>query len=167
MKGVALGFLAQYFGGMDGRAEAFELFGMFSRFEFALKRGGFCLAAKAAPDWDAFARELSPQLLEKTKASEITRILFDDPAKKLVKRGDSVGWQHIAAPADNVGLLLQVRRIRNNLFHGEKISNSPRDRALISAALFVLDETYFAAEQTAAAQQFTHQFQYAMGMGSQ
>lgn len=124
--------------------EAITFFSVFSRFEFALKRGGFlggAIGRKAAPDWDTFAGALGNDLFDRLRATKEADIFFTAQPKRLVRTGpEEVEFQD-QAPIVNLQQLFEaVRLVRNNLFHGEKVAVSDRDRRLMAASLFVLDE---------------------------
>ena len=133
----------------DMRSLVFHFFVVFSRFEYALKRSHF-VTKKADPAWDLFAKKhrneftsnRSPALTEACEYFENNPprkqnckngILGFDPQK--FRNGDpKLYW-----------LLVKVRCVRNNLFHGGKFplksgKDPARDFNLIKHALTILDE---------------------------
>jgi hypothetical protein len=124
-------------------AEAVYFFALFSRFEFALKRGGFCTGApgeKAGPNWDTFANQLGEQFFNAVRMRPETEVLFREPPRALkVGQDGEPFFQDQAAPQNAADLFVASRRIRNNLFHGDKAVFMDRDRQLIGAATFVLE----------------------------
>ncbi|WP_421929772.1 hypothetical protein [Neoaquamicrobium sediminum] len=145
--------------------EAITFFAVFSRFEFALKRGGFLLGNvghPAGPDWARFSAALGQNFFDAMKAAPEAHILFDDPPKKLmVFAADDVRF---VKPAKIVSLQLlfeAVRLVRNNLFHGEKVLISQRDRDLMKASLFVLDAAMEACQHKADCARVPYAFMFA------
>lgn len=111
----------------------------FMRFEFALKRGDFLKqnTCVAEPDWDKFANSLGADFLESVRKH--ARTLIDLPPKKL---DHQLRWQETRVH-DVQTLFAAVRRVRNNLFHGEKFfhelsGDSDRDVKLVEEALGIL-----------------------------
>lgn len=123
--------------------EAIRLFQLFARFEHALKKERFVLGKvdePAMPDWDSFARKLGPLFYARAEKEEAAQILFTHPPKQqVVEVNKQTNWKTKPRPKDAVQLLAAVRRVRNNLFHGEKLDpNEGRDQALMVAALATL-----------------------------
>jgi hypothetical protein len=125
-----------------------EFFVEFARFEYALKRAGFhCGEGKARADWTKFAETVA-EVLEKP-ASEALRAAveyyLEEPPKRQVVRGGQLAWEEsepcTKLKADKI--LIYVRRVRNNLFHGGKFrgewfENPPRSETLIKHGLEIL-----------------------------
>jgi hypothetical protein len=122
----------------------FRFTATFSRIEFALKKNGFVCGQDAKPNWDRFARETS-DLYEcaDTETRAAIDALFSDPPRKQVFRDGYLDWEKCEPTSrDNASLLVLVRRIRNNVFHGGKFPfNIDRDAALLRNALIVLKAT--------------------------
>lgn len=127
----------------------FTFFAAFSRFEYALKAAGFGKEKSdaAEPDWDRFAKTIAPAFRERVAADDDLKVAVEqfvtDPPKK--QRGD-LAWtsvEHQGEASGLVNLLLLVRRVRNNLFHGGKAQrqgkDGDRDSQLVRNALVVLD----------------------------
>jgi hypothetical protein len=106
----------------------------FARSEFALKTGGFwkCggrrgIANEAHADWDAFIRCLSGRFgadgdLALNAACER---LLDAPPWELVVIDGRVVWQQRSQASSGdlaADALTAVKRLRNNLFHGNEAS---------------------------------------------
>lgn len=125
---------------------AVEFFVAIARFDFALKRGGFLAGEtdkKASADWDGFASFLGPAFFNRMKEEPPARIFFEAPPKRLVVTSDGGSEFRDAEPIANAQtLLLAVRLVRNNLFHGEKPGVNVRDEKLMTAALFILDSAF-------------------------
>jgi hypothetical protein len=102
-----------------------EYFVVFSRFDYALLRAGYVRTnvAHVAADWDRFGKEydrLFQQLLTPETQSACSYLL-NHPPKKQVREDGALIWK-AALPDEHepllYRLLVYVRRIRNNLFHG-------------------------------------------------
>ncbi len=118
------------------RALVCEFFAVFSRFEYALKETGFCVAGRygaAMPNWIGFQERIGTKLssYDNIEVKRAIRFLTANPpqVQKVVEgravfqaddlRGDNDGERAIEA----------TRRVRNNLFHGGKHTpHSPRER---------------------------------------
>jgi hypothetical protein len=144
----------------DGLAADFMI--VFARFEYALKRAGYYRSDgnTLQPDWDAFAKRLATSThADLLKAGET--ILKNPPSKEAVTNG-SWTWADIRvtnAANDLERLLLYVRRIRNNLFHGGKFppdqpKEYARDKQLLESSLAVLEATLDVPEATGVRQFF-------------
>lgn len=128
----------------------YEFLGTFARCEYALKSSGFAKggASDVSANWDAFAETVDGhfrQLDEEIFKNAAAYLLAEPPRKQVLIDG-RVEWRHSPpnvkfAKARQV--LLMVRRIRNNLFHGSKIwtpesLNRDRDIELVKAGLVIL-----------------------------
>ena len=109
-----------------------DFFLTFARCEFALKTGGFakggskrCVGVEAKADWEAFANSLPTSFLSNIgpEAEAACERLIDTPPWELVLIEGDVMWQQQARPAVGnlaTDALTAVRRLRNNLFHGNE-----------------------------------------------
>lgn len=133
---------------------ALELFVVFSRFEFALKRSRTYAAisnGRVIPDWDGFAKDLGSKFWDEIFAKEVASALISNPPKKqvLLANGE-LGWKDVSAVKNTAELFLAIRQARNNLFHGAKyqhgsssgrvdfVEGSERNDALLAESLAVL-----------------------------
>lgn len=131
------------------RELACEFLGIFARYEYALKAVGFANGddrdVKAA--WDQFARSIDAKLaqLDDEDLRTAATYLLREPPKKQILQNKRLRW--LDSPPDaNLPqaeqVLLMVRRVRNNLFHGGKFlepqGNGERDHLLVSRSLTVL-----------------------------
>ena len=129
---------------------ACEFFAVYSRFEFALKECGFRRPGRngvAEPYWDKFASEIAEPFsnIQDQDFAEAAKYLLDEPPMRQVIENNTLTWRSLvfengASPAQSV--LLAVRTVRNNLFHGGKHTpHSPqgRDQKLVKACLTVLE----------------------------
>jgi len=128
----------------------FDFFVVFSRFEYALKRAGFLKnGTRADPDWTAFADKVAKKF-EKLSNSDLIQAkayLINNPPKKQIREGKRFDWiapQRGTTPEAR-WLLVLVKIVRNNLFHGGKYprniqSDPARDSQLIESCLIILCE---------------------------
>src|SRR5436190_14601447 len=114
---------------------ATDFFKKFSRGEFALKAGNFHKGVDRAAeaDWERFAlsieNTLSDQELSKPEAAmlkEAVEFLLNEPPKKqYIDNNGNLEFRpnepDHKSRADLI--LLYVRRVRNNLFHGAKFND--------------------------------------------
>ena len=133
-----------------------EFLVVFARFEFALKKCGFLQSKMdgddAKPNWDTFATDPAVKATFETTGtpevvSAVNELLAEPPTKQIVKAGkwewgDSEGSRVSSRNAASV--LLLVRRVRNNLFHGGKFPMRPvdgpeRNVELLNRCLVLLD----------------------------
>lgn len=132
---------------------AIELFRTFARFEYALKAAGFYQRPSAGddaaqPDWKAFAATVRDALNKPTNAelAEAIEYIVDYPPQKQIIRGQTLDWRPAlptTPPGDRADLVLVlVRRVRNNLFHGGKFSaqwfDPTRSEQLLRHSLTIL-----------------------------
>jgi hypothetical protein len=135
---------------IEGKDTVIEFFVVFSRFEYALLRAGYisgdCHGVLA--NWDRFASEANQRFNPDATAAlkRSTSYLLTHPPRKQVNEEGHLAWSD-GFPVVNQPRLLRlsllVRRIRNNLFHGEKLNDllegySSRNLELIGSALTVL-----------------------------
>ncbi len=131
---------------------AYEFIGTFARCEYALKGSNFVKggAASVEADWDAFSTEIDErfQRVSDQAFKEAVAYLLAEPPRKQVLSAGRVEWKDVP-PDRNLPkaqqVLLMIRRIRNNLFHGAKVwspeyNNRERDIKLVQAALVVLKQ---------------------------
>jgi hypothetical protein len=124
-------------------------FGAFSRFEYALKRAKYVKGqgAHVLPDWIRFGKDLSG-LGAATLAPvlEACPYLQANPPKRQVLRDGELDWDDLLGNKSQIeNVLLYVRTVRNNLFHGGKfprtgsVEEPLRNKKLITECLAVLD----------------------------
>ncbi|MDY0744773.1 hypothetical protein SNE35_09650 [Paucibacter sp. R3-3] len=129
---------------------AVELLALFSRMEYALKVSDFAVGddKTVAPNWDAFANAVNDDFLAIADEAvvEARELLLQSPPRKQVLLDGHVRF------ADQVintkqrrtqQLLLMVRTVRNNLFHGGKYlpngeQEPGRDERFVRASITVL-----------------------------
>jgi hypothetical protein len=103
-----------------------RFFVCFSRFECALKRAGYRPQnGDAHAEWDAFAKRRESEFRSDANPLlvEACNYLEKNPPLKQVLRNGQLAWS-VEKPRTNQPqlqwLLIMVRRVRNNLFHGGK-----------------------------------------------
>jgi hypothetical protein len=124
---------------------ACRFFGVFSRFEFAMKDIGFVMTDReeALPAWRTFAVEASRlvRFEPNSPPAEAVRVLIQQPPQ--VQNRDLIwGDKPLAGESDLARALESARRVRNNLFHGGKhapYSPPGRDQQLLLASLTLLE----------------------------
>jgi hypothetical protein len=133
-----------------------DLLALFSRFEFALKTGGFRREHHAEASWPRFAELLPTDFIQRMSASPEAEVFFRAPPDRLViDGGDGVRWSgNPSIPRINQELLETVKTVRNNLMHGDKRHDVARDASLVSAALVILNAAYAEAERKPEFQEF-------------
>lgn len=115
---------------------AATMFRVFARFEYALKAADFFFEDRygnAKPDWKKFAKvDEVIRLFENPQDQELAeaiKYMNEHPPKKQVIENGVLAWSE-DPPNTNLEseqILLYVRWVRNNLFHGGKFSVSGWD----------------------------------------
>lgn len=129
-----------------------EFFFVFSRFERALLRQGYYSCAQRGDlkaDWKRFADVHNDPFsnLKAPKLAQAVQYYQQQPPKKQVVQNGQLEWS--PSPPNSTAteldrLLILVRRVRNNLFHGEKLGNLVggsdfgRDEQLLQHGLTIL-----------------------------
>jgi hypothetical protein len=132
--------------------EAIDLFVVFARFEYAMKKGGFRRDNRAEASWNRFANQLPASFFAELQAAPEAGIYFNEPPDHLVINAhEGVRWSgEPQAVNDPISLFRAIKTARNNLFHGEKCYMTSRDRELMAAALFILNAAFDVATKEAA-----------------
>lgn len=119
---------------------AIEYFRCFSRFEYALlkaqyfKEEGGCTNCKKkgvlVSDWDKFEVEcLSELSLKKLKeiSDDAAYLIAEPPKKRIIDASGNLDWRELPVTTTKE-VIHACRRLRNNLFHGNKYAqDEPRD----------------------------------------
>jgi hypothetical protein len=128
---------------------------MFSRLEYCLKRmSEYVIESKngVEADWDKFAADhqasFNPQRTERLEKA-VEYLSKQPPLKQVLKNG-VLDWKILEKqnlPLFQV-LILSIRRVRNNLFHGGKFPSMPvedpgRDNDLLESSITILQECLF------------------------
>ncbi|MEW8437305.1 MAG: hypothetical protein AB2689_04025 [Candidatus Thiodiazotropha taylori] len=124
-----------------------ELFHVFSRTEYSLKAAGFNNGDGAAEaNWRKFALVVEGFVAAPTsqQLKEAIDFVLSEPPKKQVIRHGVIEWEVSEPTTDSQAdkLLIYVRRVRNNLFHGGKFNGHwfapERSEALLKNSLIIL-----------------------------
>ncbi|WP_287313583.1 hypothetical protein [Mesorhizobium sp.] len=126
---------------------ATDMFRTFARFEFALKAAGFHNGDGAAePNWRSFAQTI-PALFNSPGEPDLKAavdFILDHPPKKQIIANGVLTWSNSAPDTDLLSdrVLIYVRRVRNNLFHGGKFNGHwfepERSELLLRHSLVIL-----------------------------
>jgi hypothetical protein len=124
-----------------------KLFHVFSRTEYALKASGFNNGdGPAEANWNKFALAVEDLIQNPTsqELKEAIEFFLNAPPKKQVIAGGVIRWE-VSVPQTNSSadkLLVYVRRVRNNLFHGGKFNghwfDPERSEPLLRHSLAIL-----------------------------
>lgn len=124
---------------------ALEFLGTFSRLEYALKVTKFLLqnGSEAKADWVKFSKEIKDKTINHS-AKEFQYLLSYD-LKRLESSSGSPEWKLFDTSKttnDIDTVLLKIKQIRNNLFHGGKYapSDNSNDNLLLGHSIKVLLE---------------------------
>ncbi len=133
---------------------ASDFFFKFARLEYALKAAGYHNErGDAKVDWEKVAKKLEDVFHDPAPSdfAEAVRYYINHPPKKQMIIDGRLSWQEVDPntnlPSDKI--LLYVRRVRNNLFHGGKFrgqyfGDPERSEILIEYALKILDKCLLA-----------------------
>lgn len=125
----------------------FEFFLLFSKFEYALKMSGFHKGnGNAEPNWEKFAEAIKDKFdKEDKKVNEGIEYILKNPPNKQIVKDDLLEWSDTTPnfKSEVELILLYVRRVRNNLFHGGKykghrLENPDRSKKLLSGCIEIL-----------------------------
>jgi hypothetical protein len=128
-----------------------EFLAVFSRIEYSLKATKYAdgRANSVSPSWDSFANDIDEEFLmmaiDDNELKEAINYLKNKPPKKQISREGRLTFieQNInETQKQTQQILLMVRRVRNNLFHGGKYDQNTdnRDELLIKCSLKILSE---------------------------
>lgn len=133
-----------------------KMFQTFARVEYALKAAGFNAGdGDAKADWTAFARSV-PALFDDPQdeaVREAVSYILAHPPRKQVVENNVLQWKAVAPGtalrSDEV--LIYVRRVRNNLFHGGKFNGHwfepQRSKELLCHSLVILNACLEASDE--------------------
>jgi len=125
-------------------------FSVMANFENALKQSGFVSGQKnkrASPDWNSFTNHLGEVFFNDPTLRSKTNIFFEAPPRSLIVSEEGIAFKDSPPPVNCQQLFETVRCVRNNLFHGSKVSPEQRDLDLVSASLIVLEEAITSCER--------------------
>lgn len=127
----------------------FEFFYWFSRFEFSLKENGILKTSKeganAEPGWEKFVSEFSAKF---SHSEETKRLLHLNPKRQKVTKYSTLKWEYVGMndhPSELGKVVLLVKTVRNNLFHGGKHgadgwTDPDRTKDLLITGKIILDQ---------------------------
>ncbi|WP_394143214.1 hypothetical protein [Vibrio atypicus] len=127
---------------------SFDFFKLFSRLEYALKVTGFNTGdGNANANWGEFSLNIDA-LFFSSENQELKKsynyVLANPPKKQIIENG-LIKWSSVQ-PTHNCQtdlILLYVRRIRNNLFHGGKFNGHwfapQRSEELLYSSITILE----------------------------
>lgn len=127
---------------------AFEFFYWFSRFEFCLKENGFLKSEKAGdraePGWNGFITAYAPHY---APCELVGELLKAPPDRQVVGANKSLDWKPLkfdGCKSELEKVVLAVKTVRNNLFHGGKHGaagwdDPQRTQSLITLSRCVLE----------------------------
>lgn len=128
-------------------ALATKLFREFARFEYSLKVVGFHNGdGDAKPNWRSFAKAI-PVLFNEIEDNELkiaVNYFRQNPPRKQIIEAGQLDWDDTEPQTDLEidRILIYVRRVRNNLFHGGKFNGRwfapQRSEQLLSHSLTIL-----------------------------
>ena len=133
-----------------------EFFFVFSRLEYALKISGHLSDDSIEPviNWREFARSVEHVFSEPPTPdfAEAIEYLTTRPPRKQIVRKRQIAWSDSTPQTDILAdlILIYVRRVRNNLFHGGKfrqhrLDYQERTPELLRRSLLVIDTCLDAA----------------------
>ena len=136
----------------EDRRLAWHFFVFFSRMEYALKRTSRYLknTPVAEPNWDRFGADHDERFRQ--SLLPVTDLAIDyleaNPPRKQIQVDGRMSWSEPRRSEENekqlTWLLLAIRTVRNNLFHGGKFPLIPmpdpsRDRDILMNSLAILN----------------------------
>ena len=131
-----------------------QFFLVLSRMEFALKVSGFATGTENSvkPDWDGYARRIRDTFSKRETPDllEASNYYLNTPPQKQVLRNGGLAWSS-TMPTNSAEidvLLMLVRRVRNNLFHGGKYNSQAHDETARNESLLRYGITILEASMT-------------------
>jgi hypothetical protein len=126
-----------------------DFFFCFARFEYAIKICGYHnQSGDIKPDWTRFAEHMKP-IFENPKSDSLSKAIqyyVDYPPKKQTVTDGDIQWKDSPINTGTTAskMMIYIRRVRNNLFHGGKFKGSyladpERSEDLMRYALTMLD----------------------------
>lgn len=126
---------------------SFDFFKLFSRFEYSLKATMFHYGnGDAKAHWGDFAQSINADFMscENEDVKSACCYILANPPKKQIIENRTIKWSSIE-PRSNCEtdlILLYVRRVRNNLFHGGKFNGNwfepERSEELLTSSIKIL-----------------------------
>ena len=130
-----------------------DFFAIFSRFEYSLKRNKFIRGDEnhLFVNWEKFAKHIN-DVFDQNKSDKLKNAvdyLSKHPPRKQVLKDNDIRWKPIFNNSANSikGVLLSIRTVRNNLFHGAKYPNPDgeveepaHNSELMKSCIIILEE---------------------------
>ena len=128
---------------------AFDYFYWFSRFEFALKENGFLkshdVGEKAEAGWEEFEGKCNAKYVPSEEAKQLVKL---HPKRQIIAENGGLDWKLVGVghcTNDLCKVILMLKAVRNNLFHGGKHGDREQDDKkrnlkLLSVGKKVLDQ---------------------------
>jgi uncharacterized protein len=139
--------------------QLFDFIRLFGRFEYLLKTRGFLYPPPkpghdAKADWDAFVASIRGRLAQDRDPAfraAVGYLYAHPPYRQIAYGGNDFAWERAGDEGDffETRLVRVLRRVRNNLFHGEPGASgcdTAGDPALIEHALTALRHVISASE---------------------
>jgi hypothetical protein len=149
---IPVPFAIQRIADSADRRLAWYFFVFFSRMEYALKRTPRYLrnTENAEPDWDQFGEDHDEEFRQapSTQVKSAVEYFEKTPPRKQIQKERRMDWKEPTSrkPTEKqlTWVLLKIRTVRNNLFHGGKFPLMPirdpsRDRDLLEHSLVILN----------------------------
>ena len=135
-----------------------DFFLVLSRMEFALKLEGYSTGddKTVKPDWDSFAKDISKSFSCENNEALSTAIdyyLAYPPQKQILDKGQ-LSW--VSSLPNNTTeiekVIILVRRVRNNLFHGGKYNGqvheeTERNELLLQMGITIIKEAIHCSQK--------------------
>lgn len=130
-------------------------FKTYSRFEYALKVGGYGKGKEqeeVRADWPKYLKDISDKFDKNANKDllDASNYLWEKSPKRLIRSSNDVDWEPPKEKDKSIELLSDmIRCVRNNLFHGVKYHrkydtetplDSNRNKLLLQSCLVILDE---------------------------
>ena len=132
-----------------------RFFKKYSRFEYALKVGGYGKTGKLKEvnaDWPKYLKDIRAEFEKNAdeKIIDAYNYLLGEPPKRLIIDSNELVWKS-SEPEDKTteALFKMIQRVRNNLFHGMKYhrkydagppKDPKRNERLLQSCIDILDE---------------------------
>lgn len=126
----------------------FKFIKKFIAFEVKLKKLGYFKKSikrkNVEVDWDSFQKDYARMINELVEGNKKEfQYLITHPPKKMCVKDNVITFDRTMSDDHAKELLISLRAIRNNLFHGgkfdgEELSGSERNMTLLNSAIIVL-----------------------------
>lgn len=126
------------------RDSALEFFARFSRLDYALREAGYWYVDEndvIVTNWDKFTSQPHiAHLYRRFRDDPQSRFLVTEPPMKRVEQDGALTWRPVRRARSTAEICGGLRRLRNNLFHGDKTHPfNQRDMRLLDAGLHIIE----------------------------